>query len=89
VALDFVLSPSDKSSPTPQKKSARFTSTLAFLQKQKQREKNNIKKGSQDSRVINYNIPVRNLMRKLLQKRNYYVFFSTGNMFFMHMGVKK
>ncbi len=51
--------------------------------------KNNIKKGSQDSCVINYNIPVRNLMRKLLQKRNYYVFFSTGNMFFMHMGVKK
>jgi hypothetical protein len=31
--------------------------------------KTNIKEGSQDSRVIHYNIPVRNPMRKLLQKK--------------------
>jgi hypothetical protein len=39
-------------------------------------KKNNIKKGSQDSHVINYNnIPVRNPMRKFLTKKGNIMFF--------------
>jgi hypothetical protein len=45
VALNFVLSPSDKSSPTPTpQKKVPDSSTLAFLQKQKQREKKHAQK---------------------------------------------
>jgi hypothetical protein len=77
VALDFVLSPSDKSSPTPstQKKKCQILLQLPFFRSKSKEKKNmhkknkNIKEDSQDSRVINYNIPATNPMRKLLQKK--------------------
>jgi len=59
----------------PKKKSARFfynclSSEAKSKEKKNMHKKNkNIKEDSQDSRVINYNIPATNPMRKLLPKK--------------------